>query len=110
MKKTQKKIHFSLDPQPPPPDTPRIRIRIRIKVFARIRIRIRIRKKKMRIRNPELLSYAVKVLYRGRISRCPTTSTLSTPPSWRDTTTGNNQPDPGGPAYLALVWIFESYF
>ena len=58
-----------------------------------------------------LLLYAVKVLYRGRISRCPTTSTLSTPPSWRDTTTGNNQPDPGGRAYLALVGIFEiSYF
>ena len=41
VKKTKKKIHFSLYPQPPPPDTPRIRIRIRIriKVFARIRIR-----------------------------------------------------------------------
>ena len=44
VKKTQKKIHFSLYPQPPPPDTPRIRIRIRIKVFARIRIRIRKKK------------------------------------------------------------------
>ena len=50
VKKTQKKIHFSLYPPPPPPDTPRIRIRIRMKIFTRIRIRIR--KKKMRIRNP----------------------------------------------------------
>jgi len=50
VKKTQKKIHFSLYPQPPPPDTPRIRIRM--KIFARIRIR-----KKMRIRNTVIFYY-----------------------------------------------------
>ena len=37
VKKTPKKIHFSLYHRPPPPDTPRIRIRM--KIFARIRIR-----------------------------------------------------------------------
>jgi len=37
VKKTNKKIIFSLYPHPPPPDTPRIRIRM--KIFARIRMR-----------------------------------------------------------------------
>ena len=58
VKKTQKKIHFSLYPQPPPPDTPRIRIRIRIRM--KIFTRIRIRKKKMRIRNPATVSIIIQ--------------------------------------------------